>query len=48
MRKRKQIRLSAHNDSRAHYSIAMVVIKRSLERINSTDIALQAGFFVVK
>jgi hypothetical protein len=48
MRKRKPIRSSFHYDGSTHYSSAWVVIKRSLERLNSPDIALHAGFFVVK
>jgi hypothetical protein len=48
MRKRKPNRSGFHYNSSTHYSSAWGVIKRSLERLNSTDIALHAGFFVVK
>ena len=48
MRKRMQIGTSAPSEGCAFYPIVVEVIKRSLERLNSRNIALHAGIFVVK
>ncbi len=48
MRKRKQISNSASSEGSSSITSYVMVIKRSLERLNSSNIALHAGVFVVK